>query len=120
MRLSCLCAGKRDSGQERGALLKYSNRFMKRENIREAGTLSFVLPDYGNVFPFSFRYVILALFIKVVFYGAVFGKFHETALMGGVAEGESQLGIPCFRDRKYFFYFSNSTFPMIQEPTPWI
>ena len=41
VRLSCLCAGKRDSGQERGALLKYSNRFMKRENIREAGTLSF-------------------------------------------------------------------------------
>ena len=25
--------------------------------------------------------------------------------MGGIAEGESQLGIPCFRDRKYFFYF---------------
>ena len=39
VRLSCLCAGKRDSGQERGALLKHSNHFMKRENIREAGTL---------------------------------------------------------------------------------
>lgn len=41
VRLPCLCAGKRDSGQERGALLKYSNCFIKRENIREAGTLSF-------------------------------------------------------------------------------
>ena len=29
VRLSCLCAGKRDSGQERGALLKHSNHFMK-------------------------------------------------------------------------------------------
>lgn len=41
VRLSCLCTGKRDSGQKRGALLKHSNYFMKRENIREAGTLSF-------------------------------------------------------------------------------
>lgn len=41
VRLPCLCAGKRDSGQERGALLKHSNYFIKRENIREAGTLSF-------------------------------------------------------------------------------
>ncbi len=25
--------------------------------------------------------------------------------MGGITEGESQPGYPCFRDRKYFFYF---------------
>lgn len=54
VRLSCLCAGKRDSGQERGALLKHSNHFMKRENIREAGTLSFL---FHLMMEMSFRFL---------------------------------------------------------------
>lgn len=54
VRLSCLCAGKRNSGQERGALLKHSNHFMKRENIREAGTLSFL---FHLMMEMSFRFL---------------------------------------------------------------
>ena len=48
------CAGKRDSGQKRGALLKHSNHFMKRENIREAGTLSFL---FYLMMEMSFRFL---------------------------------------------------------------